>query len=315
MLTSAYKSVMMTRFQYDNLVETPTMVGAPDRLSVDQSYVLCERLAKTHYENFSIASFLLPQDKRRHFYAIYAFCRFVDDLGDEFDGDRLGALDYWQNETEACFFGEPSHPYMMALRDTIHSFDIPKEPLLNLIEANRMDQTIMRYPTYQDLEHYCRHSANPVGRLVLYVCGYRDEERQRLSDYTCAALQLTNFWQDVSRDYAKGRIYIPLEDMETFDYTEEELARHEVTDGFRQLMRFQVERARDLFEKGLPLVDLVDDGLKLDIALFSKGGMSVLDSIERQNYDVLGKRPVAGKGKKMYLLLSTLLKLKLLNRV
>ena len=291
------------------------MVGAPDRLSVDQSYALCERLAKTHYENFSIASFLLPRDKRRHFYAIYAFCRFVDDLGDEFDGDRLEALDYWRNETEACFLGEPSHPYMIALRQTIHSFDIPKEPLLNLVEANRMDQTITRYPTYEDLLRYCRRSANPVGRLVLYVCGYRDEERQRLSDYTCTALQLANFWQDVSRDFAKGRIYIPLEDMETFGYTEEELARHEATGGFRRLMKFQVERARDLFEKGLPLVDMVDDRLKLDIALFSRGGMSVLDSVERRNYDVLSKRPVVGKGKKMYLLLSALLKLKLLNRV
>ena len=204
---------------------------------------------------------------------------------------------------------------MIALRETIHSFDIPKEPLLNLVEANRMDQTITRYPTYDDLEYYCIHSANPVGRLVLYVCGYRDEERQRLSDYTCTALQLANFWQDVSRDFAKGRIYIPLEDMETFGYTEEELARREATDAFRRLMKFQVERARDLFERGLPLVGMVDDRLKLDIALFSRGGMSVLDRIERRNYDILSKRPVVGKGKKMYLLLSTLLKLKLLNRV
>ena len=305
----------MTRLRYDNLGDIPTMVGAPDRLSVDESYVLCERLAKSHYENFSIASFLLPREKRRYFYAIYAFCRFVDDLGDEFDGDRLAALDYWQEETEACFLGEPSHPYIIALRDTIHSFDIPKEPLLNLIEANRMDQTTTRYPTYEDLEYYCLHSANPVGRLVLYVCGYRDEKRQRLSDYTCTALQLANFWQDVSRDFAKGRIYIPLEDMEKFDYTVEELARHEATDGFRRLMRFQVERTRELFLKGFHLVNLVDDSLKLDIALFSKGGLSVLDSIERQGYDVLGKRPVVGKGKKMYLLLSTLLKLKLLDRV
>ncbi|MCY4654123.1 MAG: squalene synthase HpnC [Dehalococcoidia bacterium] len=291
------------------------MPGVHNRLSAHESYALCERLTKSHYENFSVASFLLLRERRKHFYAIYAYCRFVDDLGDEFDGDRLGALDYWQDETEACYYGEPSHPYMIALRETVHAFDIPKEPLFSLIDANRMDQSITRYPTYRDLEYYCQHSANPVGHLVLYICGYRDEERQRLSDYTCTALQLANFWQDVSRDFAKGRIYIPLEDMEAFDYTVEELARHEATDGFRRLMRFQVERARHLFEKGLPLVDMVGDRLKLDIALFSRGGMSVLDSIERQNYDVLGKRPVVGKGKKMQLLLSTLLKLKLLNRV
>ena len=305
----------MTRSRFDNLGEIPSMVGAPACPSVDESYALCERLAKSHYENFSVASFLLPRDKRRRFYAIYAFCRFVDDLGDEFDGDRLGALDYWQDETEACFSGTPSHPYMIALRDTIHSFDIPREPFLRLIEANRMDQTISRYAVYEDLERYCQRSANPVGRLVLYVCGYRDEERQRLSDYTCTALQLANFWQDVSRDYDKGRIYIPLEDMDRFGCAEEALGRREVTDGFLRLMKFQVDRTRQLFVKGSPLVGLVDDSIKLDIALFSKGGLSVLESIERQGYDVLSRRPVVGKAKKMYLLLSTLLKLKLLKSV
>ena len=305
----------MTRSRFDNLGEIPTMVGAPASVDVNEAYRLCERLARSHYENFTVASFLLPKDKRKHFYAIYAFCRFVDDLGDEFEGDRLKALDFWQDETEACFSGAPSHPYMVALRETVRSFDIPKEPFLRLIKANRLDQTITRYPTFADLEYYCRHSANPVGHLVLYICGYRDEERQRLSDYTCTALQLANFWQDVARDYAKGRIYLPREDMDRFGYTENELSVGEITDNFQQLMAFEVDRARGLFRKGLPLVDMVDRDLKLDIALFSKGGMSVLASIERQNYDVLSRRPVVGKGKKMYLLLSTLLKLKLLGRV
>ena len=291
------------------------MFGAPTHVSLDEAYDQCARLARSHYENFTVASFFLPRGKRMHFYAIYAFCRFVDDLGDEFEGDRLRALEYWQAETEACFSGAPEHPYMVALQNTIRTFDIPIEPFLRLIQANRMDQTVTRYPTYGDLDYYCQHSANPVGHLVLYVCGYRDEERQRLSDYTCTALQLANFWQDVSRDYAKGRIYIPLEDMETFGYSEDELARREVTDDFRRLIKFQVERARELFYNGLPLLNTVDDSLKLDIALFSRGGMSVLDWIERQNYDVLTKRPVVGKGKKVFLLLSTLLKLKLFGKV
>ncbi len=295
--------------------ELPTTVGAHTRVSVKESYKLCESLTKTHYENFTVASFLLPSDKRKHFYAIYAFCRFVDNLGDEFDGDRLQALDYWREETEACFSRSSTHPYMVALSETIRSFDIPIEPFLRLIEANRMDQTATRYPTYADLERYCRHSANPVGHLVLYVCGYRDKRRRRLSDYTCTALQLANFWQDVARDYRKSRIYIPLEDMDRFGYTEDELARGHVTDNFRRLMAFQVDRARDLFNRGLPLVDLVDSALKLDIALFSKGGMSVLKSIERRGYDVLNRRPTVGKGKKIYLLAGTLLKLKLLGRV
>ena len=305
----------MTCPRFNNLRDIPTKVGASSRLSVDESYALCESLAKSHYENFSIASFLLPRDKRRHFYAVYAFCRFVDDLGDEFDGDRLSALDYWQDETEACFSGEPSHPYMIALQDTVRSFDIPREPLMRLIEANRMDQIVTCYPTYEDLEYYCQHSANPVGHLVLYVCGYRDEERQLLSDYTCTALQLANFWQDVARDYARGRIYIPMADMERFGYSEEELSRHEVTIAFKRLMEFQVDRARSLFEMGLPLVSSVDDNLRLDVALFSKGGMSVLDSIERQDYDIFGRRPTVGKAKKMYLLFSTLLNLKLFDKV
>ena len=295
--------------------DSPPMLGAPARVNLDEAYERCARLARSHYENFTVASFLLPRDKRSHFYAIYAFCRFVDDLGDEFEGDRLSALGYWQDETEACFSGTPAHPYMIALQNTVRAFDIPKEPFLRLIEANRMDQTVARYRTFEDIERYCRHSANPVGRLVLYVCGYRDEERQRLSDYTCAALQLANFWQDVSRDYDKGRIYIPLEDMDRFGYSEDELARREVSESFRSLMKFQVDRAREFFRKGLPLVDMVSDSLKLDIALFSRGGMSVLDSIERQNYDVLTRRPVVGRGRKMRMLLSTLIRLKLTGRM
>ena len=285
------------------------------RISVAEAYERCERLAKTHYENFNVGSRLLPGDKRRHFYAIYAFCRFVDDLGDEFEGDRLRALGYWEEEVEACFSGTPSHPYMVAVQDTIRSFDIPREPFLRLIQANRMDQTTKQYATYRDLEYYCRHSANPVGHLVLYMCGYRDEERQRLSDFTCTALQLTNFWQDVARDYSMGRIYIPREDLDRFGYTEEELAQGMVTDGFRRLITFEVDRARDLFHWGLPLVDRVDGALKLDVALFSRGGLRVLDSIERQGFDVLSRRPVVGKAMKLRLLVSTLLKLKLLGRV
>ena len=284
-------------------------------IGVAESYERCERLARTHYENFTVGSRLLPADKRRHFYAIYAFCRFVDDLGDEFEGDRLRALDYWEQEVEACFSDTPNHPYMVAVQDTVRSFDIPREPFLRLIEANRMDQATKRYATYADLEHYCRHSANPVGHLVLYVCGYRDEERQRLSDFTCTALQLANFWQDVARDYAMGRVYIPREDMDRFGYTEEELAQGVITDGFRRMIAFEVDRARDLFHRGLPLVGLVDGPLKLDIALFSKGGLSVLDSIERQGFDVLSRRPVVGRVRKLRLLVSTLLKLKLLGRV
>jgi squalene synthase HpnC len=287
--------------------------GAAARCTVEEAYALCKDLAETHYENFSVGSWLLPRDTRKHFYAVYAFCRFVDDLGDEFEGDRMQALDFWEEEVERCYHGSPVHPYTIALQETIAAFDIPREPFARLIAANRMDQNDTRYATYQDLDYYCRHSANPVGHLVLYVCGYGDEERQRLSDFTCTALQLANFWQDVARDYAMGRVYIPVEDMERFGYSEEELARGSVTDAFRALMAYEVERARDLFDRGMGLVDTLGGRIKLDVALFSLGGMKVLDAIERQRFDVLSSRPKVSRAAKMRLMASATARIWLLG--
>ena len=289
--------------------------GTPSRCTVEDAYALCEKLAKTHYENFTVGSWFLPRESRKHLYAVYAFCRFVDDLGDEFEGNRLEALDFWKEEIQSCYGGTPRHPYTIALQQTISAFDIPKDPFLRLVQANRMDQTSSRYATYEDLEDYCQHSANPVGHLVLYVGGYRDQERQELSDYTCTALQLANFWQDVSRDYAMGRIYIPAEDLERFGCGEEQLDRGISTDAFRELMHFEVDRARELFRRGLELVDTLDGRIKLDVALFNLGGLKVLDAIEHQGYDVLRRRPKVSKATKIWLMLGTMLKLRLLGRV
>lgn len=291
------------------------LAGTSPRITVEDAYALCERLAKTHYENFTVGSWFLPRESRKHLYAVYAFCRFVDDLGDEFEGNRLDALDFWEEEVQSCYGGVPKHPYTIALQQTISAFDIPREPFLRLVQANRMDQTSSRYATYQDLELYCQHSANPVGHLVLYVSGYRDQERQKLSDCTCTALQLANFWQDVSRDYAMSRIYIPMEDLARFGCGEEELARGVSTDAFRELMRFEVDRARELFRQGLGLVDTLDGRIKLDVALFGLGGLKILDAIERQGYDVLRRRPKVSKAAKIRLMLGTMLKLRLLGRV
>jgi len=273
--------------------------------TAEEGYARCAVLARAHYENFTVGSWLLPRDRRHHVYAIYAFCRFVDDLGDELEGNRLAALDAWEEDLLRCYDGTPRHPYLIALQQTVRRFDIPREPFLRLVEANRMDQRATRYPSYADLESYCQHSANPVGRLVLHVFGYRDEQRQRLSDQTCTALQLANFWQDVSRDYAMGRIYIPLEDMARFGYTEDELARGLFTESFRDLMAFEVERARELFRDGLRLIGTLRGRLKLDIALFSLGGTKVLDMIEAQGYDVLSRRPVVSGGARARLALQT----------
>jgi len=290
--------------------DKPATGASPGPVTVDEAYRRCLALARAHYENFSVATRFLPRELLPFMAAIYAFCRTVDDLGDEAKGDRVALLDEWERDLLRCYGGAPQHPYLLALQDTIARFAIPKEPFLKLVQANRMDQVNKRYSTYQDLLFYCDHSANPVGRLVLYVFGYRDEERQRLSDCTCTALQLANFWQDVRRDYAMGRIYLPLEDLERFGCTEQAIAAGVATPEFRRLMAFEVERARELFIKGLPLVGTVSGKLKLDLALFSRGGLRVLDAIGEQDYDVLKKRPQVTKARKAWLLLGTYLDLK-----
>ena len=282
------------------------LAGHSGAWTADEGYRYCERLARTHYENFTVGSLFLPRAQRRHVYAIYGYCRGVDDLGDEAGGDRLDLLNRWEEQLAECYEGTPSHPVMVALQQTIGVLDIPCEPFQKLIAANRMDQANKRHVTYEELLHYCDHSANPVGHLVLYLFGYRDEERQRLADHTCTALQLANFWQDVARDYAMGRIYIPLEDMERFGYREEELAQGVVNDRFRRLMAYEVERARELFLRGLPLVNTLRSIARLDVALFTLGGLEVLKAIRRQDYDVLSRRPALSRWRKGVLLLAAL---------
>ena len=283
--------------------------GSAKAYSLAQAYAYCQRLATSHYENFTVASWLLPRALRPHVHAVYAYCRGVDDLGDEADGDRPALLDDWEAELRRCFDGDAQQPAFVALQETIHRFDIPPEPFLRLIEANRMDQRVNRYRTFTDLQAYCRNSANPVGHLVLYLFGYRDEERQRLSDATCTALQLTNFWQDVRRDLGKGRIYIPLEEMERFHYSEDDLLAARFDGRFRDLMSFQVRRTRKLFRSGLELLPRVRGRLRLDLRLFSLGGLAVLDAIEDIGYDVLNGRPKLSRARKALLALRGLLPL------
>jgi squalene synthase HpnC len=263
----------------------------------------CARLARTHYENFSVASWFLPHRLRQHFYNVYAYCRISDDLGDEV-GDTaasLELLDQWQGELDACYEGTPKHPVFVALAETVRQFDIPKHEFSDLLIAFRQDQTITRFETFKDLLAYCRYSANPVGHLVLYLCGYRDFDCQYLSDFTCTALQLANFWQDVSVDYEKGRIYLPIEDLRRFNVSQREIADNQNTPAFCAMMKFEVERARDWFRQGLPLIAKVDRELALDLDLFSRGGQEILNAIEKQNYAVLGNRPAISKFRKLAL--------------
>jgi squalene synthase HpnC len=273
--------------------------------SVADAFAYCRAYAR-HYENFSVVSWFVPRHLRPHFYALYSFCRFTDDLGDEAAGDRLALLSAWEEGLRACYEGRYHHPIFVALGETVQAFDIPIDPFLRLIEANRLDQTAHRFPTFDDLLYYCQRSANPVGRLVLYVMGYRDAERQALSDHICTALQLANFWQDVDRDLAQGRIYIPLEDMARFGYSEEELRCRMVNDAFRRLIAFEVERARRLFEEGRRLEALVERRLACQLSLFRRGGLHVLDAIERQGFDVFRRRPTVSRLTKAGLALSAL---------
>jgi squalene synthase HpnC len=285
----------------------PPEYAIPERaptLAEAQEY--CRRLARTHYENFSVATWFLPARLRQDFFNVYAYCRISDDLGDEVgDADAsLQLLDQWEAELDACYAGKPKHPVFVALAETVRKCEIPKQTFVDLLTAFRQDQRVSRYATFEDVVRYCRYSANPVGHLVLYVCGYRDAERQALSDLTCTGLQLANFWQDVSPDYANGRIYLPLEDLRRFGVTEDDIAAQRNTSAFCDMMRFEVERARDWFRRGLPLIEKVDRELALDIELFSRGGQEILNAIEAQGFNVLGRRPAISKSRKLALVAS-----------
>ncbi len=278
------------------------------RPTLEEARSYCRRLAETHYENFHVASWFLPRKLRPHFHSIYAYCRISDDLGDEVGSPEqsLALLDVWQGELDACYRGETRHPVFVALAETIRACDIPKEPFADLLTAFRQDQTVTRFRAMENVLAYSKYSANPVGHLVLYACGYRDPELFRLSDFTCTALQLANFWQDVARDYVKGRIYLPLQDMERYGVTEEVIAGGIANTEFRRLLRSQVDYTRQMLYCGMPLIRLVDRDLALDLDLFSRGGLEILRAIERQQYDVLSSRPVVSKRRKLGLALRAL---------
>jgi len=276
--------------------------------TLDAARAYCRKLAESHYENFHVATWFLPKTWRPHFYSIYAYCRISDDLGDEV-GDRavaLALLDLWGRELDACYEGRARHPVFIALAETIRSCAIPKEPFADLLVAFRQDQTVTRYESMQDVLGYCRYSAHPVGRLVLYACGEVNDENFRLSDATCSALQLANFWQDVRIDFEKDRVYLPQVDMRRFGVSDETIARGVATPEFQALLRQEVDYARSLFELGLPLIGRVNRDLALDLDLFSRGGLEILRAIERRNYDVLSARPAISRTTKLALALRAL---------
>jgi squalene synthase HpnC len=284
----------------------PVSYRIPEKApTLQEARAWCKQLAETHYENFHVATWFLPERLRPHFHAIYAYCRVSDDLGDEVGNtaQSLALLDLWGRELDACYEGRARHPVFVALAETIRVCNIPKEPFADLLTAFRQDQIVTRYATMDEVLRYCRYSANPVGRLVLYTCGYSDEERFRFSDATCSALQLANFWQDIRVDFAKDRVYIPQDDMRRFGVTDATIQHGVASPEFRALLKHEVDFARDLFRQGLPLINMVNRDLALDLDLFSRGGLEILNAIERRNYDVLSARPAISKRTKLGLAL------------
>jgi squalene synthase HpnC len=260
-----------------------------DAEQLARAYDFCTKLARSHYENFTIASWLMPRESRRYMHAIYAYARIADDFADE---DRsIARLDEWQRELELAYAGRPRHPAMVAVADTARRYEIPPEPFLDLLTAFRSDVNFRGFDTINDLLDYARYSANPVGRLVMYLFGFRDAERQRLSDLICTGLQLANFCQDVAIDYAKGRIYFPRDHMRQYQVTAEDLRNGRLTPGFIDLMRHEILSAREMLLAGAALSTLVDRRLRRDIMMFTGGGLAILRAIEHAGYDVFRARP------------------------
>jgi squalene synthase HpnC len=255
-----------------------------------EAYEYCARLAKSHYENFTVASWLMPRELRPSMHAIYAYARMADDFADE--EHDLAKLDQWERELDLCYAGTPRHPVFVALADTVRRYNIPKEPFADLLVAFRSDVNFVGFETLDEiLATYTRFSANPVGRLVLYLFGYRDEERQRLSDLVCSGLQLANFWQDVAIDLEKGRIYFPRADLRKFSVTPADLERRVASPEFLALMRHEVEISRTMLRRGAELHRIVDRRLSRDLLMFAGGGLAILNAIGRVGFDVFNRRP------------------------
>ena len=280
---------------------------------LEDSLAYTRRLAGAHYENFHVVSFLLPKRLHQDFFNVYAYCRWADDLGDELGSAEraLEMLAWWREQLDAMYAGETRHPVFVALRSTVEKHAIPREPFEHLIRAFELDQRKKRYASYPEVLEYCVWSANPVGRLVLHLCGYTDDVRRRLSDATCTALQLANHWQDVRRDFfGRDRIYLPEDRMRAHGYSYDalvaDLKRRAARPEAKSLILELVDRAEALFGEGMPLVEQVDRRLAIDLELFSRGGLLVLDKIRKQDCDVIARRPKVGKLERAGVLLRVL---------
>lgn len=296
---------------WDALAEGPAAYRTPEvRPALAEAKTWCKRLASSHYENFHVATFFLPKRVRPYFESIYAYCRVSDDLGDEVSdpGTAVRLLDSWGTMLDECYDApkRSRHPVFVALHETIVKTGVPRELFADLLRAFRQDQFKTHYASMAELMEYSRDSANPVGRLVLWVCGYREEPLSLLSDKVCTALQLANFWQDVVEDDERGRRYVPADAMQRFGVTGEQIGERRFTPDFWRLMQSLVEETRTMLHEGIAITGLVDRELASTLHLFCKGGDAILDAIEAQDFDVLKQRPEVSKGKKARLVAGAL---------
>jgi squalene synthase HpnC len=277
--------------------------------SVDSAYDYCERLARSHYENFPVGSVLVPKSLRKHFYSIYAFARTADDFADEgyaenyTEQERLDLLEEWRQMLRASGEGRASHPIFIALAETRSQYGLPITLFEDLLSAFIQDVTARRYQSFDELLDYCRRSANPIGRLILLLFGHRNEQFHKWSDDICTALQLANHWQDVQVDLAKERIYLPAEDLARFRISYDDLCALRAGESFKQLMKYEVARARELFASGKPLCMAARGRLGLELRAVWLGGSRILDHIEAADYDVFTRRPVISSTDKLRILL------------
>jgi len=298
------KTISMQTFTQDLAQFGPQAPPPNTPMTLRRAKKYCRQLARRHYENFTVASFLLPRRLKQHFCNVYAYCRWADDLADE-TGDpkkSLALLGWWETQLRDCYRGRASHPVFLALAETIETFEIPADPFIDLLVAFRQDQRVTRYETIDQILEYCRYSANPVGRLVLYLGECFSAERARLADSVCTGLQLANFCQDVARDWERGRIYLPMTDCQRFGYAEASFEKRECNDAFRRLLAVEVEQAEGFLRAGLPLVKSVPPELQLDISLFIHGGLAILQAVRKLNFDVWTRRPTVAKMEKFRLL-------------
>jgi squalene synthase HpnC len=289
------------------------LLGAPheyltplERPTLEEAQEWCRHLATTHYENFHVATWFLPRKVRPHFESIYAYCRVADDLGDEVDDPAVAMrlLDAWGSMLNECY-DTPElsvHPVFVALHETVRECDVPRELFADLLHAFRMDQVKTEYETWEELLEYSHYSANPVGRLVLWVCGYREESLALLSDKVCTALQLANFWQDVVEDADRGRRYLPAQVMDQFGVENGQIAGRVFTPEFAAMVQSLVEGTRAMLHDGGVISRHVDRELAITLDLFRKGGDAILDGITAEKFDVLRGRPVVSRAKKLQLL-------------